>query len=557
MAMSASAPATSKFQTGAWTKLERVQFEQGVIAHGWGNWSSMVGTIIPTRNRNQLKSHAQKFRRVHPEMVEVLMREHEIAHRKRAALGAKNAPRIGGGAATVAAEARAKKGKKSSSPPRRRASMIKAKTPASARKSPRQPRRFSAPGSIEFMDSSRSNFSTPAKRTSFTNTSARKKHVKIQSSPPQPAAPAPPPPSTPDSILSRVISDMCRTTLGSDEPSTSVLFSELLSPPPHHLPHSSLLNTSPSAYQNSQDDDELATLAAKVTFSSDPSSTYDKFIRDVLETYTSSHSETSIDYVLDTNQNEGSTFDGFDEATMDPLLNLKVEGRDLDLIFEVGKSEKQDCEMKHNINLARPNPQIREHIRSILVSPTDYNSPAEYILAADGVSRTGLHRGAVCRARIKKLLGDHFDLACCNDEEFVNHSLTFDTRAGLIQSALDACYTLGPPGSFGEVVGGGEEGTLKTFVFESFVALAAAMLDVNDWHTPGIGDPIIFVRDVEDTRDVGSHLHDLWECLKHHHRFDCELYDADNITTATERNAAISSIVEQLKLICHVEHSSI
>ncbi len=299
-------------------------------------------------------------------------------------------------------------------------------------------------------------------------------------------------------------------------------------------------------------DDELVSLAAKVTFSSDPSSTYDKIASEVWET--PNHADKYIDYVLDNDQNDDSTFDGFDEAMMDPLLNLKVEGRDLDLIFEVGKSEQQDYEMKHNINLARPNPKIREHIRSMLVSPTDYNNPAEYFLAADGVSRTGLHRSAVCRSRIKKLLRDHFDVAWYNDDAFVNHNPTFDTRARLIQSALDACYTLGSPGSFGEVVGGGEEGMLKTLVFENFVALVAAMHDVNDWHTPGIGDPINFVSDVEDIRNVGSHLHNLWECLKCHLCLDCALYDADTPTTATERNGAISSIVDRLKLICCTEH---
>ena len=31
--------------------------------HGWGNWK-MVQQSIPSRNRNQVKSHAQKFAKV-------------------------------------------------------------------------------------------------------------------------------------------------------------------------------------------------------------------------------------------------------------------------------------------------------------------------------------------------------------------------------------------------------------------------------------------------------------------------------------------------------------
>jgi hypothetical protein len=37
---------------GFWSDVERSLFEQGVIAHGWGNWAAMVrASIIPTHNQ--------------------------------------------------------------------------------------------------------------------------------------------------------------------------------------------------------------------------------------------------------------------------------------------------------------------------------------------------------------------------------------------------------------------------------------------------------------------------------------------------------------------------
>jgi hypothetical protein len=50
-----------------WTDVEHSQFEQGVIAYGWGNWAAMArANFVPTKNRDQLRDHARRFRRCHP-----------------------------------------------------------------------------------------------------------------------------------------------------------------------------------------------------------------------------------------------------------------------------------------------------------------------------------------------------------------------------------------------------------------------------------------------------------------------------------------------------------
>jgi hypothetical protein len=63
---------------GSWSDIERSQFEQGVIEHGWGKWSVMEHTgTIPTRNRIQIMSYAWKFQHNHPADYQRLLREHE------------------------------------------------------------------------------------------------------------------------------------------------------------------------------------------------------------------------------------------------------------------------------------------------------------------------------------------------------------------------------------------------------------------------------------------------------------------------------------------------
>ena len=64
--------------SGEWTNTEQTQFKQGIIKHGWGNWKVMLDeNIITTRDRSQIKSHAQKIKKHQPKVVADLIRQHE------------------------------------------------------------------------------------------------------------------------------------------------------------------------------------------------------------------------------------------------------------------------------------------------------------------------------------------------------------------------------------------------------------------------------------------------------------------------------------------------
>mmetsp|Transcript_5901 Transcript_5901/g.14783 ORF Transcript_5901/g.14783 Transcript_5901/m.14783 type:complete len:915 (-) Transcript_5901:132-2876(-) len=66
---------TRKADRGAWTEKEQTLFEDGCLLHGWGNWKS-IELMIPTRDRKQVKSHAQKFQKHHGEKKKELDLEH-------------------------------------------------------------------------------------------------------------------------------------------------------------------------------------------------------------------------------------------------------------------------------------------------------------------------------------------------------------------------------------------------------------------------------------------------------------------------------------------------
>ena len=68
-----------------WSDVEHSQFEQGVVAYGWGNWAAMArANIVPTLDRDQLNNHAKVFRRHHTADYQRLTGEHaanyEIRH---------------------------------------------------------------------------------------------------------------------------------------------------------------------------------------------------------------------------------------------------------------------------------------------------------------------------------------------------------------------------------------------------------------------------------------------------------------------------------------------
>ena len=61
---------------GYWTNEEHSQFEKGIILYGWGNWKR-VESCIPTRNKVQIKTHAQKFSRCRPSQKDRLVSMYE------------------------------------------------------------------------------------------------------------------------------------------------------------------------------------------------------------------------------------------------------------------------------------------------------------------------------------------------------------------------------------------------------------------------------------------------------------------------------------------------
>jgi hypothetical protein len=122
-----------------WSDVERSQFEQGVIAHGWGSWAAIArANIVPTRDRKQLKSHAQKIQLNHPADYQRLLREHA------ANLVSTPAAAVGRGNVGVGTNIKVKVHRKRKTPPRMKARRGEAKTQA-ARPRPRLPHRLSAP----------------------------------------------------------------------------------------------------------------------------------------------------------------------------------------------------------------------------------------------------------------------------------------------------------------------------------------------------------------------------------------------------------------------------
>jgi len=73
----------SGYAEGLWTPDEHNKFEQAVITYGWGDWVNVTAQI-PTRDKNQVKSHAQKFDLHHPGGKDRLVGEHLRNKRKKA-----------------------------------------------------------------------------------------------------------------------------------------------------------------------------------------------------------------------------------------------------------------------------------------------------------------------------------------------------------------------------------------------------------------------------------------------------------------------------------------
>lgn len=63
--------------TRHWTQAEHNLFVRGCIIYGWGKWIR-IKDMIPTRDRNQVSSHAQGIGMRRPELKQALIQEHSI-----------------------------------------------------------------------------------------------------------------------------------------------------------------------------------------------------------------------------------------------------------------------------------------------------------------------------------------------------------------------------------------------------------------------------------------------------------------------------------------------
>ena len=68
---------------GRWTDQEKAQFARAVVLHGWSAWSALAAHI-PTRTTAQIKSHAQKYMKLHVGEARKLVAAHEARRAEQA-----------------------------------------------------------------------------------------------------------------------------------------------------------------------------------------------------------------------------------------------------------------------------------------------------------------------------------------------------------------------------------------------------------------------------------------------------------------------------------------
>lgn len=193
----------------------------------------------------------------------------------------------------------------------------------------------------------------------------------------------------------------------------------------------------------------------------------------------------------------------------------------------------------------RPDQQLYMHIHAHLTSPADFNNPMEYIQSEDGLSRTLLDKGALCRSRIKSILVGNLDMGWWKEDGDQADTVAV-CGATTQQSAFDN----------------------KKVCIERLIALTAVMLDLDTWHTlkkdaqvaavssaSSAGDWQRF-KEEDDILFIGQLISGLWE------RVSRSLLYLDNIallnsdeSSSDERNASLKSAVAKLDWYCrnHLE----
>lgn len=559
---------------GPWSELEHSQFEKGIIVHGWGNWQQMVN-LIPTRSKIQIKSHAQKFRKHRGDQCKILFKLHEEAQERQT--GDAVAPTVLATKSSAAATMKTPKRRKSTTFRRSGSlskSAINARTPTSSL--------------------------VPLRSLSFTGHTQSSPIRKMSAmSPLRAESPAPSLASPPLDKFTDVTSAFGRVTLHRPQRTISMgshgqdlVSHRRLSAPLTSPGCCSLMSSRPSlASQHDPQEDELTAVAAAIT----PTLAHDR-----------SHSMSIYDLML---EDDDSIIDALavtkkvtsGDELLDPIpLKLEVDDDNLDMIADfldpswntilppADATVSLECDFLHPItpaascnggrdsassistlgltpvnsdggepfDIVRPNPQLYVGLTSLLTAPPDYNNSKEYKLGADGSSRMGIERGALCRGRVKELIGEHLDAAWWREETTANA----DELSGKPDKFIGARPN--------------DKVSFQKYMLERLIALTAVMLDVDHWHAPrearmpaiteaGVrAIPTITDRqrfnDEDDTRHIGQLLSGLWErVFRSIVRDGLTLLESeggnDSDAFRMERHAKLTQMVKQLDDISRQE----
>mmetsp|Transcript_42057 Transcript_42057/g.75835 ORF Transcript_42057/g.75835 Transcript_42057/m.75835 type:complete len:575 (-) Transcript_42057:495-2219(-) len=557
---------TGRVGAGLWSEFEKSQFERGVITHGWGNWC-LIDKAVPTRSKAQIKSHAQKFRRHRPHECERLQIEHEARVERQKVVAM---------AATCAVTPKRKK----AAVVRRRGSLSKSATkamlsPALLRSSRR--RCSAPPGNIvgaaitpKRRGSSNASLSGPAKSPTK-KTPTKKPAAKF----PAHAARSPP-----RDILMDVTSAVSRVSLGHwAAPTVSAGCFDLMSP------------CRPSASKQDPQEDVLSALAAAVTpfpaprnMNIDELMLVDDTLNDALLLAKAEGDDDAIDPLmqLEVDDDNLDTIADF----LDPSWNMMLPDFDAtpqdDSLFPFAlapslngaafsdsfvsqdsappvaalgealfSNDSERCEIPPKVC---PDLQLFQNIRSQLTSSPDFNNPKEYVLGGDGFSRICLERGALCRARIKDMLGEQLDMGWWKGGVIANTDGT-----GVIQPALGAPDKSVGVDSVGKL-------SFEKFALERLIALTVVMLDVDHWQVVTNASSTAVMEgqrfnDEDDIRHIGQLISGLWErvnrslCRDGFSLLGLEWGNNSSVAMRTERYAAINQMVTRLDMISHQEEN--
>jgi len=557
---------------GLWSNAEKSQFFEGIIAHGWGKWST-IQQLLPTRSRTQIKSHAQKYLKHHPDKCHDLIQEHEEC--------------------TAASESSvAKKIQKKKATPRRRGRLSKAKTPSDRVIASPRPRRCSSPGNISLKESGShavercgdlrarkvsSPVKTILKRKTPKKTTARKSWQ-----------------LSPQSMLAEITPSVSRVTLTS--PSTiSARSVDFRSPRADHCAVPTALNQNPP-----EKDDELIAMAAMAT----PSPFSKPAHRNL------SVEANDVDGLIENLSLTCLTkLGGNEEEIFDPLLHLEVNDNNLDMIsdflspsWNVMLDDKDSISMmdddfltpialnggsggmgvpldgmdipciedRHEKllipSLVCPDLEVFMYLRTQLTSPADFNNPKECVLAEDGLSWIGAETGVLFRARIKNILEDQLGMGWWRGDAFQIGSLAATSHSagvGMVQSAIVTSENeVDEKEKEGDIGGLFAEDSFKKFALERLIALAAVMLDVDHWHTRRHVQQTSYTttcsqsfNDEDDIRHIGQLLSGLWERVSRFLlRDDVSLLGGDSVAKM-ERHEAINKMVGMLDTVSRQGYS--